>query len=210
MAGSPRPGERQAEPQNGQRQNGPDRRTGRAGAAPGEEFCARRLLARIHAYTRERQRREIEPVTARDFVRFLLRWQHVAPGTQGEGRLGVLSIVEQLQATSWLPVHGRTPSSPRGWRATGASGWTRPACRARSSGDGCQCATVSPTRPRSAAGWSRPGPPPSPWPSAMTCPGCSAPPAAIWRRPSRGRAAPRMWSTPSASTGRCSGPTSPR
>ena len=66
-------------------------------ASTGEEFCARRLLARIHAYTRERQRREIEPVTARDFVRFLLRWQHVAPGTRGEGRLGVLSIVEQLQ-----------------------------------------------------------------------------------------------------------------
>ena len=62
-----------------------------------EEFCARRLLARIHAYTRQRQRREIEPVTARDFMRFLLRWQHVAPGTQSEGRLGVLSIIEQLQ-----------------------------------------------------------------------------------------------------------------
>ncbi len=62
-----------------------------------EEFCSRRLLARIHAYTRQRQRREIEPVTARDFMRFLLRWQRVAPGTQGEGRRGVLSIVEQLQ-----------------------------------------------------------------------------------------------------------------
>jgi ATP-dependent Lhr-like helicase len=64
---------------------------------PAEEFCARRLLARIHAYTRQRQRREIEPVTARDFMRFLLRWQHVAPGTQVEGRLGVLSVIEQLQ-----------------------------------------------------------------------------------------------------------------
>ncbi|HLQ55754.1 MAG TPA: DEAD/DEAH box helicase [Streptosporangiaceae bacterium] len=63
----------------------------------GEEFCARRLLARIHAYTRQRQRREIEPVTARDFIRFLLRWQHVAPGTRREGRLGVLSVIEQLQ-----------------------------------------------------------------------------------------------------------------
>jgi ATP-dependent Lhr-like helicase len=62
-----------------------------------EEFCARRLLARIHGYTRQRQRREIEPVTARDFMRFLLRWQHVAPGTQVQGRLGVLSVIEQLQ-----------------------------------------------------------------------------------------------------------------
>jgi ATP-dependent helicase Lhr and Lhr-like helicase len=67
--------------------------------APGgaEEFCARRLLARIHAYTRERKRAEIEPVTARDFMRFLLRWQHVEPGTKREGRFGVLAVVEQLQ-----------------------------------------------------------------------------------------------------------------
>ncbi|HEX8099369.1 MAG TPA: crosslink repair DNA glycosylase YcaQ family protein, partial [Actinomycetota bacterium] len=62
-----------------------------------EEFCARRLLARIHSYTQQRLRREIEPVTAQDFMRFLLRWQHVAPGTRREGRLGVLSVVEQLQ-----------------------------------------------------------------------------------------------------------------
>jgi len=62
-----------------------------------EEFCARRLLARIHNYTQARLRREIEPVTARDFMRFLLRWQHVAPGTRREGRLGVLAVVEQLQ-----------------------------------------------------------------------------------------------------------------
>ncbi len=62
-----------------------------------EEFCARRLLARVHGYTRQRQRREIEPVSARDFMRFLLRWQHVAPGTQREGRFGVTSVVEQLQ-----------------------------------------------------------------------------------------------------------------
>jgi len=61
------------------------------------EFCARRLLARIHAYTQQRLRREIEPVTAQDFMRFLLRWQHAAPGTKREGRLGVLAVVEQLQ-----------------------------------------------------------------------------------------------------------------
>jgi ATP-dependent Lhr-like helicase len=62
-----------------------------------EEFCARRLLARIHSYTQARLRREIEPVTAQDFMRFLLRWHHVAPGTKREGRLGVLAVVEQLQ-----------------------------------------------------------------------------------------------------------------
>jgi ATP-dependent Lhr-like helicase len=62
-----------------------------------EEYCARRLLARIHGYTRKRQRSEIEPVSARDFMRFLLRWQHVEPGTKREGRFGVLAVVEQLQ-----------------------------------------------------------------------------------------------------------------
>jgi ATP-dependent Lhr-like helicase len=81
------------------------------------EFCARRLLARIHVYTRARLRREIEPVSARDFVRFLMRWQHVLPETRREGRRGVLSVVEQLQgfelaAGAWEPdvlaarVHG--------------------------------------------------------------------------------------------------------
>ncbi|HEY2504986.1 MAG TPA: DEAD/DEAH box helicase [Streptosporangiaceae bacterium] len=62
-----------------------------------EEFCSRRLLSRIHAYTRQRRRREVEPVTPQDFMRFLLRWQHVAPGTEREGRFGLLSVVEQLQ-----------------------------------------------------------------------------------------------------------------
>jgi ATP-dependent helicase Lhr and Lhr-like helicase len=62
-----------------------------------EEYCSRRLLARMHSYSRQQRRREIEPVTARDFVRFLLRWQHVAEGTRREGRFGVLSVIEQLQ-----------------------------------------------------------------------------------------------------------------
>ena len=65
--------------------------------APDEEFCARRLLSRIHVYTRERRRRAVEPVNARDFMRFLLRWQHAAAGTRREGRFGVLSVIEQLQ-----------------------------------------------------------------------------------------------------------------
>ena len=38
-----------------------------------EEWCERRLLARIHRYTVKRLRAEIEPVAARDFMRFLLR-----------------------------------------------------------------------------------------------------------------------------------------
>jgi ATP-dependent Lhr-like helicase len=70
---------------------------GRFSGPDTEEFCARRLLQRIHAYTRQRLRSEIEPVTPRDFMRFLLRWQHVTPDTRREGSRGVLSVIEQLQ-----------------------------------------------------------------------------------------------------------------
>ena len=62
-----------------------------------EEFCNRRLLARIHRYTLDRLRREIEPVSAQDLLRFLLRWQHVAPNTQVEGKRGLLEAITQLQ-----------------------------------------------------------------------------------------------------------------
>jgi ATP-dependent helicase Lhr and Lhr-like helicase len=62
-----------------------------------EQWCARHLLARLHSYSQNRLRREIEPVTAQDFMRFLLRWQHVAPGTRRQGRAGLLSVIEQLQ-----------------------------------------------------------------------------------------------------------------
>jgi len=62
-----------------------------------EQWCARRLLVRIHVYTQKRLRAEIEPVTAQDFMRFLLRWHHVAPGTQREGRGGLVGAIEQLQ-----------------------------------------------------------------------------------------------------------------
>ncbi|MBK7977713.1 MAG: hypothetical protein IPK07_32165 [Deltaproteobacteria bacterium] len=68
-----------------------------------EEVCDRRLLARIHRYTLDRLRKEIEPVSGQDHVRFLLRWQHVAPGTRLEGKRGVLRIVEQLQGFD-IPV----------------------------------------------------------------------------------------------------------
>ena len=61
------------------------------------QWCSRHLLARIHSYSQNRLRREIEPVSAQDFMRFLLRWQHVAPGTLRQGRAGLLSVIEQLQ-----------------------------------------------------------------------------------------------------------------
>jgi ATP-dependent Lhr-like helicase len=61
------------------------------------EWCNRRLLARIHRMTLGRLRKEIEPVTSADFMRFLFTWQHVAPGTQLHGVDGTLQVLKQLQ-----------------------------------------------------------------------------------------------------------------
>jgi ATP-dependent Lhr-like helicase len=61
------------------------------------EWCDRRLLARIHRLTIQGLRREIEPVTTAEFVRFLFRWQHAAAGTQLHGADGVLEVIRQLQ-----------------------------------------------------------------------------------------------------------------
>jgi ATP-dependent Lhr-like helicase len=61
------------------------------------EWCARRLLARIHTYTLNRLRQEIEPVSGADFIRFLLAWQKLAPDRQMEGPESVRAIIEQLE-----------------------------------------------------------------------------------------------------------------
>src|SRR6266850_2768504 len=61
------------------------------------EWCDRRLLARIHRHTLNRLRSEIEPVSAADFMRFLLHWQHLAVGEQLKGAEGLAAIVEQLE-----------------------------------------------------------------------------------------------------------------
>ena len=70
------------------------------------EFCHRRIVARIHRLTLGRLRKEIEPVTAADFMRFLCRWQHTVPGSQLHGVDGVFHILKQLQgyeipASAW-------------------------------------------------------------------------------------------------------------
>jgi ATP-dependent Lhr-like helicase len=68
-------------------------------ATPGTdrlEWCDRRLLARIHRYTLNRLRAEIEPVSAADFMRFLLHWQHVAGETRVKGVEGLAAAIEQL------------------------------------------------------------------------------------------------------------------
>ena len=61
------------------------------------EWCDRRLLARIHRYTLNKLRAEIEPVSAADFMRFLLHWQHIAGEDQVKGADGLMAVVEQLE-----------------------------------------------------------------------------------------------------------------
>ena len=69
---------------------------GRAGEAE-TEWCNRRVLARIHRLTLGRLRREIEPVSSADLVRFLARWQRLAGGTKLHGASGLLQVIQQLQ-----------------------------------------------------------------------------------------------------------------
>ncbi|HYS04926.1 MAG TPA: DEAD/DEAH box helicase [Candidatus Dormibacteraeota bacterium] len=61
------------------------------------EWCARSLLARIHRYTLNRLRAEIEPVSAADFMRFLFSWQRVLPDDRAEGAQSLQTIVEMLE-----------------------------------------------------------------------------------------------------------------
>ena len=62
-----------------------------------EEWCERRLLARIHRYTINRLRQDIEPVGSADFLRFLFRWQHVHPETRMRGAQALAAVLAQLE-----------------------------------------------------------------------------------------------------------------
>ena len=66
-------------------------------AAAEEEWCERRLLARIHRYTVKRLRAEIEPVQARDFLRFLCEWQRVLPESRMQGPDALAAVLTQLE-----------------------------------------------------------------------------------------------------------------
>ena len=60
------------------------------------ECCDRRLLARIHRYTVNRLRQEIEPVATAAFVRFLAAWQWATPSPMVEGSTGLSTVLRQL------------------------------------------------------------------------------------------------------------------
>ena len=100
------------------------------------EWCDRRLLARIHRLTVGTLRKQIQPVTAAQFMRWLLRWQHVAAGTQVLGERGTLDVLRQLQgfevaANAWerqvlgRRVGGYDPAVLDRLCLTGAVGWGR-------------------------------------------------------------------------------------
>jgi ATP-dependent Lhr-like helicase len=102
----------------------------------GTEWCDRRLLARIHRYTLNRLRAEIEPVTAADFMRFLFAWQHVTPSSRLTGIDGVHEVIKQLDgfeiaANAWerhvlpLRIDRYDPSLLDALCFTGEVGWAR-------------------------------------------------------------------------------------
>ncbi len=61
------------------------------------QWCERRVLARINRRMLDGLRREIEPVSAADFLRFLFGWQNVRPGSQLHGQPGLARVIAQLQ-----------------------------------------------------------------------------------------------------------------
>ena len=70
------------------------------------EWCERRLLARIHRYTIRRLRKEIEPVSSADFMRFLFTWHRLNDIDRPEGADALRQVLKQLEgfeapAASW-------------------------------------------------------------------------------------------------------------
>ena len=100
------------------------------------EWCDRRLLARIHRLTLGTLRKQIASVTPAEFMRWLLRWQHVAPSSQVLGERGTLEIVQQMQgfeapANAWerqilaRRIADYDPKVLDQLCLTGAAGWGR-------------------------------------------------------------------------------------
>ena len=105
--------------------------------ATATQWCDRRLLARINRRMLDGLRREIEPVSAADFLRFLFGWQHVRPGTPAARAAGPGA---RDRAAAGLRGGGRRlgardPAGARR-RLRLRPGSTRSACRARSRGGG--------------------------------------------------------------------------
>jgi ATP-dependent helicase Lhr and Lhr-like helicase len=123
----------------------------------GEEWCERRLLARIHRYTVKRLRAEIEPVAARDFLRFLSEWQRVLPGARMQGSDALAAVLAQLEgfespAGAWetevLPsrINEYEPQWLDENIRAGRFIWTRLAARSGPRGEDSAARSASPVR----------------------------------------------------------------
>jgi ATP-dependent Lhr-like helicase len=106
------------------------------GQSSATEWCERRLLSRIHHLTVATLRKQVEPVTPAQFMRWLLRWQHLAPQSQLIGERGLLQALRQLQgfeipANAWEKqilarrVNQYDPTALDQLCLTGAIGWGR-------------------------------------------------------------------------------------
>ncbi len=117
---------------------------GRGRPSPHEiEWCERRLLARIHRLTVATLRKQIAPVTASQFMSWLLRWQHVAPGTQVRGEHGTLEVIRQLQGFE-IPGQRVGTFYPRRAESPTTILQTSTSCAWPARSDGAACRRIRP------------------------------------------------------------------
>jgi len=104
--------------------------------SPGEEWCDRRLLARIHRYTLKSLRGAVEPVSPAAYMRFLLKWHQLgdAQATGPDALRAALSRLAgfPLPVAAWedsiLParVAGYQPAGLDQVLGSGEFLWARP------------------------------------------------------------------------------------
>ena len=111
-------------------------------AAASQEWCERRLLARIHRYTLGRLRREIEPASRAELTRFLFEWHQVRPDDRRQGDEALATVIAELEgfaapAAAWeteiLParIADFTPDMLDRICLAGRASWARPAAPIR-------------------------------------------------------------------------------
>ena len=128
------------------------------------QWCDRRLLARINRHMLDGLRREIEPVSAADFLRFLFGWQHVRPGQPAPRPAGPGARDRRASGlrSGGRRLGARDPSGARRRLRSGLAGCALPLGRRHAGGDwrrGPRAARpAARRRSRSCA--------------APTCPGC--------------------------------------